>query len=65
MDQRLGLRPNAISAELERLAAMTGALLPFGKGRDLFKAITLVSLSDQTVGRVTQAYGASVMRRKQ
>jgi hypothetical protein len=65
LDRRLGLRPNAISAELERLAAMTGALLPFGKGRDLFKALTLVSLSDQTVDKATQAYGASVMRREQ
>jgi len=65
VDQRLGLRPNAISAELERLAAMTGTLLPFGKGRDLFETLTLVSLSDQTVDKATQAYGATVMRREQ
>ena len=51
LDQRLGLRPNALSAELERLAAMTGVQLPFGKGRDLFESLTLVSLSDQTVDR--------------
>ena len=65
LDQRLGLRPNAISAELERLAAMTGALLPFGKGRDLFEALTLVSLSDQTLDKATQAYGAAVIQREQ
>jgi hypothetical protein len=65
LDQRLGLRPNAISAELERLAAMTGVLLPFGKGRDLFEALTLVSLSDQTLDKATQAYGAAVMQREQ
>jgi len=41
LDERLGLRPNGISAEVERLGAMTGTLLPFGKGRDLFEALTL------------------------
>jgi hypothetical protein len=61
LDQRLGLRPNALSAELERLAAMTGVQLPFEKGRDLFEALTLVSLSDQTMDKATQAYGAKVV----
>ena len=61
LDRRLGLRPNALSAELERLAAMTGVQLPFEKGRDLFEALTLVSLSDQTVDKATQAYGAKVV----
>lgn len=65
LDQRLGLRPNAISGELERLVAMTGALLPFGKGRDLFETLTLVSLSDQTVDKATQNYGTTVMQREQ
>ena len=65
LDERLGLRPNAISAELERLGAMTGVMLPFGKGRDLFEALTLVSLSDQTVDKATQAYGAAVLQREQ
>ncbi len=60
LDRRLGLRPNAISAELERLAAMVGVQLPFEKGRDLFESLTLVSLSDQTVDKATQAYGAKV-----
>jgi hypothetical protein len=65
LDERLGLRANAISAELERLGAMTGALLPFGKGRNLFEALTLVSLSDQTLDKATQAYGAAVIQREQ
>jgi hypothetical protein len=65
LDRRLGLRPNAMSAELERLAAMTGVLLPFGKGRDLFETLTLVSLSDQTLDKATQAYGAAATRREQ
>ena len=64
LDQRLGLRPNALSAELERLAAMTGVQLPFGKGRDLFESLTLVSLSDQTVDKATQVYGAKVMEQE-
>ena len=61
LDRRLGLRPNAISAEVERLAAMTGVQLPFEKGRDLFESLTLVSLSDQTVDKATQTYGARVV----
>jgi ribosomal protein L34E len=65
LDERLGLRPNAISAEVERLAAMTGVQLPFGKGRDLFEALTLVSLSDQTLDKATQAYGAAAIQREQ
>ena len=64
LDRRLGLRPNAISAEVERLAAMTGVQLPFEKGRDLFEALTLVSLSDQTVDKATQAYGARVVEQE-
>jgi hypothetical protein len=65
LDEQLGLRPNAVSAELERLAAMTGASLPFGKGRDLFEELTLVSLSDHTLDQATQAYGATVTHREQ
>lgn len=40
---------------------MPGVLLPFGKGRDLFEALTLLSLSDQTVDKATQAYVAAVL----
>jgi hypothetical protein len=44
---------------------MTGVALPFGKGRDLFEALTLNSLSDQTMAKATQAYGATAMEREQ
>jgi hypothetical protein len=44
---------------------MTGALLPFGKGRDLFETLTLISLSDQTLGKATQAYGEAAIQREQ
>ena len=65
LDRQLGLRPNEISAELERLGGMTGVLLPFGKGRDLFETLTLVSLSDHTLNKATQAYGAAAIQREQ
>jgi hypothetical protein len=65
LDERLGLRPNALSLELERVAALTGALLPFEKGCVLLEALTLVSVSDQTMDKATQAYGAAVSQREQ
>lgn len=65
LDRRLGLRPNEISAELERLGGMTGVLLPFGKGRNLFETLTLISLSDQTLAKAAQAYGAAAIQREQ
>jgi hypothetical protein len=60
LDERLGLRPNAMSAEVERLAGMTGVQMPFGKGREVFEELTLVSLSDQSLDKATQAYGQEV-----
>ena len=53
-----------MSAELERLAGMTGVMLPFGKGRDLFEALTMLSLSDQALAKATQAYGETAMQRE-
>jgi len=60
LDQKLGLRPGQISAELESLTGMTGAQLPFGQSGQLFEALTLVSVSDQTVAKATQAIGGEV-----
>ena len=60
LDQKLGLRPGQISAELESLTGMTGAQLPFGQSGQLFEALTLVSVSDHTVGKATQAMGDEV-----
>lgn len=60
LDDKLGLRPNAMSAEVERLAARVGVQMPFGKASDLFEELTLVSLSDQSIGKATQAYGQVV-----
>lgn len=64
LDDELGLRPNALSAELSRLAAMTGVQLPFGKGRDLFEELTLVSVSDQAMAKATQRVGDIVAEKK-
>lgn len=60
LDQALGLHPNALSAELRRLVAMTGVQLPFRAGRDLFETLTLVSVSDQAMGKATQVVGSIV-----
>lgn len=60
LDDKLGLRPNAMSAELERLAARVGVQMPFAQSSDLFEELTLVSLSDQSIGKATQAYGQVV-----
>jgi len=65
LDEQLGLRPNAMSAEMERLAAMTGTQMAFGKGSALFEALTLVSLSDQSLDKATQAYGEEVRQREE
>jgi len=35
LDQQLGMRPNALSAELERLAGLVGVQVAFGKGSAL------------------------------
>lgn len=60
LDQQLGLRPGQISAELESLSGMTGAQLPFGQGSQLFEALTLISVSDHTLAKATQAVGEEV-----
>lgn len=60
LDERLGLRPNAMSAEVERLAGLTGVQMPFEKGSEVFEELTLVSLSDQSLDKATQAYGREV-----
>ena len=60
LDQKLGLRPGQMSAELENLSGMTGAQLPFGQSSELFEALTLIALSDQSVAKATQAIGSEV-----
>jgi hypothetical protein len=64
LDERLGLRPNAMSAELERLAGMMGVQIAFGKGSQVFEELTLVSLSDQSLDKAAQAYGEEMERQE-
>lgn len=45
LDERLGLRPGEMSAELESLEGMTGALMTFAKGSELFEHLTLIRVS--------------------
>lgn len=60
LDDKLGLRPGEMSAELESLTAMTGVQLPFEQSSQLFEALTLVSVSDHSVAKATQAMGSEV-----
>ena len=60
LDERLGLRPGELSAELESLSALTGVQMPFGQGRDYFERLTLVGLSPQSMDKATQAIGREV-----
>jgi hypothetical protein len=60
LDRQLGLRPGQMSAELESLTGMTGAQLPFEQGSQLFASLTLVSISDHSVAKATQAMGSEV-----
>jgi hypothetical protein len=62
LDEALGLRPNAMSAEVERLAAQVGVNLPFAQASQLFEELTLIPVSDQSMDKATQAYGQAVQQ---
>lgn len=62
LDEELGLRPNGMSAELERLAGMMGVQMPFAQGSQVFAELTLTPLSDQALDKAAQAYGEEVER---
>jgi hypothetical protein len=65
LDEQLGLRANAMSAEVERLAGLVGVQMPFGKGRDVFEELTLISLSDHSLDKAAQAYGGAAEKQEQ
>ena len=60
LDERLGLRPGELSAELESLSALTGVQLAFAQGSALFQSLTLVGLSPQSMDKATQAIGSEM-----
>jgi hypothetical protein len=64
LDERLGLRPNAMSGELERLAGMMGVERPFEQGSRLLEEMTLLSLSDHSLDKAAQAYGEEQIKRE-
>ncbi len=61
LDERLGLRPNQPSRELERLMALTGVLLPYGKASDLFKTLMLLDVSEPSLSKAAQQMGQKVI----
>lgn len=65
LDERLGLRPNQLSAELERLAGLVGVQTAFGKGSELLKELMLIYLSDHSLDKSAQAYGHEVEQMEQ
>jgi len=65
LDDRLGLRPGELSAELESLTAMTGVQLPFAQSSQLFEALTLIDVSDQSIAKASRAMGEEVERQEQ
>jgi hypothetical protein len=65
LDQQLGLRPGQMSAQLENMAGMTGAQLPFEQGSHLFETLTLISLSDHSMAKATQDMGSEVQAQEQ
>lgn len=60
LDDEYGLRPNAMSAEMERLAALVGVQMPFAQASILFSELALTRLSDQSIDKATQSYGQTV-----
>lgn len=64
LDIQLGIRPNQLSAELSRLVAMTGVQLPFQSGCNLFKELTQVTVSDQTMAKATRQVGERVVNKE-
>lgn len=50
--------------KLYSLAGMVGVQMPFAKGRDVFEALTLISLSDHSLDKAAQAYGDEVEKQE-
>jgi len=62
LDERLGLRPGELSAEMESLVGLTGTQTPFEKGSELFERLTLVGISPQSMDKATQTMGQEAMQ---
>ena len=57
LDEKLGFRAGALSAELQEAVALTGVHLPFELASDLFERLTQISISDNGVRQATEQIG--------
>lgn len=57
LDEQLGFRAGALSAELQEAAALVGVHLPFELASDLFERLTHISLSDDIIRQATEQIG--------
>jgi len=57
LDEQLGFRAGALSADLQEAVALVGVHLPFEVASDLFERLTHVSLSDNAVRQATEQIG--------
>lgn len=64
LDQRLGLRPNALSAELARLVGLTGVHIPYGKGSDLLQELAQIKVSEPCLAKTTGQIGKIVQEQE-
>ena len=64
LDQTLGLRPNALSAELARLVAMTGVQIPYEKSSELFYELTSLKISPPCFAKSTNQVGALIIKQE-
>jgi hypothetical protein len=65
LDQQLGLRPNALSAELARLVGLTGVHIPYGKGSELLQELAQISVSQPCLAKTTGQIGEVVQEREE
>lgn len=65
LDQQLGLRPNALSAELARLVGLTGVHIPYGKGSELLEELAQISISQPCLAKTTGQIGEVVQEREE
>lgn len=64
LDEQLGLRPNEMSAEVERLAAYVGVQMPFEQGSKLLAELAFIELSDHSLAKATRAYGQALVEQE-
>lgn len=64
-DQRLGIQPGQMSAEVIKIAALVGIQEAFGTSRDLLARTTFLELSPNSIRKACQIVGEQVMADEQ